>query len=119
MGAFSDGLTTTATNLLTKFGTDATFRREVEGDYNPITGEVGNPTITTFSAKVQTDSFNNNEVDGTVVKRSDTKLIVNNVGSVPMVGDTVTFSSNTYRVFMVNPVQAQGADVIYILGVRK
>jgi len=119
MGAFSDGLTSTALALLTKFGQDGTFTREAEGEYNPITGEVGPATITTFSGKVQPDQFQNNEIDGTVIKRTDTKLIVNKTDTIPMTGDKVAFGGSTYRVVMVNKVIAQGADIIYILGVRQ
>lgn len=119
MGAFSDGLTAVALKLLTTYGQDGTFRREVEGDYNPQTGDMGASTFTTFSGKVQPDQFMANEVDGTVIRRTDTKLLVNKTDTKPLIGDAVTFSGDTYRVVSVSSLIAQGSDIIYILAVRK
>lgn len=119
MGAFSDGLTATALALLTKYGQDGSFSREVEGAYNPQTGEMGASTFTTFSGKVQPDQFMANEVDGTIIKRTDTKLLVNKTDTKPLIGDVVTFGGEAYRVISNNSLIAQGADIIYILAVRK
>lgn len=119
MGAFSDSVTATATSLLTKFGQSGTFTRETEGEYNPLTGDVNPATISTYSGKVLPDEFKFNEVDGTTIKATDSKLYVNNAGTAPKAGDAVAFGGNTYRVVDVQKITAQGADIMYILQVRR
>ena len=118
MGAFSDGLTTTALNLLTSYGEAVSFTNSVQGAYNPATGTTGAPTNTVYTGYGFPTQFSAVELAQEEVLVKDVKLIVNKTSQRPSVDDVVTFSSVTYRVIDVQEVKAQGADIIYILQVR-
>ena len=62
--------------------------------------------------------FQNAEVDGTVIKRSDTRLILNKVDEEPAQGWRAQVQGKTFRVMDVQPITKSGADVIYIFQLR-
>lgn len=118
MGAFSDGLATTALNLLTSYGEAVTFTNVAQGAYNPATGTTGASTDTVYTGFGFPTQFSSVEQQQEEILIKDVKLIVNKVSQRPAVDDIVEFSSKTYRVMDVQEVKAQGNDVIYILQVR-
>jgi len=89
-----------ADRLLDQFGTTRTFTREVGSVFDPSTGNVTNQTET-FSASVVWLAFNKNEIDGSLIKESDARLLVS--GELK-VGDEVDRDGTTWRVVSTNPL---------------
>lgn len=119
MGVLSDNIIATATSLLTRFGYSASFSRDTEGAYNPSTGDLEPGSTTSYSGKVYPFPFQNNEVDGTVLKRDDVKLLCNATSTAPAVDDLVSFGGQTYNVILVEKITIEGTEVAYQLGCRK
>lgn len=105
----------TATNVLLKYGETVTFRRDTEEEYDPTTGEAPTITSQTFSGKGYPGNYKNFETSETTVLRTDTKLIVADIGTPPKVGDIVTLTSREgeFRVLDVAIYPMSGVDVAY------
>jgi hypothetical protein len=74
----------TGTKLLAEFGEAVSLTYETDEVRNPATGEVTTPaTESVVSGFGYPSRFQNAEVDGTVIKRSDTRLILNKVDEAP------------------------------------
>jgi hypothetical protein len=109
----------TATTLLTKFGEAVTLTYETNEVRNPATGEITTPaTENEASGFGYPSRYQNAEVDGTVVQRSDTRLILNKVTQKPEQGWRAQVQGKTFRVMDVQPITKSGADVIYICQLR-
>ena len=112
-------ITDTATTLLTKFGEAVTLTYETNEVRNPATGEITTPaTENEASGFGYPSRYQNAEVDGTVVQRSDTRLILNKVTQKPEQGWRAQVQGKTFRVMDVQPITKSGADVVYICQLR-
>ena len=109
----------TATTLLTKFGEAVTLTYETDEVRDPATGEVTTPaTENNVSGFGYPSRFRNAEIDGTVVQRSDTRLVLNKVAVRPEQGWRAQVQGKTFRVMDVQPITRSGDDVIYICQLR-
>ena len=109
----------TATTLLAKFGEAVSLTYETDEVRNPATGEIITPASENVVPGFGYPSrFQNAEVDGTVIKRSDTRLILNKVDEEPAQGWRAQVQGKTFRVMDVQPITKSGADVIYICQLR-
>ena len=109
----------TATTLLAKFGEAVSLTYETDEVRNPATGEIITPASENVVPGFGYPSrFQNAEVDGTVIKRSDTRLILNKVDEAPEQGWRAQVQGKTFRVMDVQPITKSGADVIYICQLR-
>jgi len=109
----------TATSLLTKFGEAVALTYETDEVRNPATGEITTPaTENVVPGFGYPSRFQNAEVDGTVIKRSDTRLVLNKVSRRPEQGWSAQVQGKTFRVMDVQPITKSGADVIYICQLR-
>lgn len=118
MGAFSTTMVASAARLLSTYGEAASFTNYARGAYNVATGTTATSTDTVYTGNVAPTQFSAVEQASEEVLTSDVKLLVEQTTRAPEVDDDVTFSGVTYRVLDVQPVKAQGVDVIYILQVR-
>ena len=109
----------TATSLLTKFGEAVALTYETDEVRNPATGQITTPATENEVPGVGYPSrYQNAEVDGTVVKRSDTRLVLNKVSRRPEQGWRAEVQGKTFRVMDVQPITKSGADVVYICQLR-
>ena len=109
----------TATTLLAKFGEAVALTYETDEVRNPATGQITTPATENEVPGVGYPSrYQNAEVDGTVVKRSDTRLVLNKVSRRPEQGWRAEVQGKTFRVMDVQPITKSGADVVYICQLR-
>jgi len=109
----------TATKLLAKFGEPVTLTHETNEVRDPATGEITTPASENVVPGFGYPSrFQNAEVDGTVIKRSDTRLVLNKVSRRPEQGWRAQVQGKTFRIMDVQPITKSGADVIYICQLR-
>ena len=109
----------TATKLLAEFGEAVSLTYETDEVRNPATGEIITPASENVVPGFGYPSrFQNAEIDGTVVQRSDTRLILNKVDEEPAQGWRAQVQGKAFRVMDVQPITKSGADVIYICQLR-
>jgi len=109
----------TGTKLLAEFGEAVSLTYETDEVRNPATGEIiTSATESVVSGFGYPSRFQNAEVDGTVIKRSDTRLILNKVDEEPAQGWRAQVQGKTFRVMDVQPITKSGADVVYICQLR-
>lgn len=117
--SFSSNLIAVARRVLLAYGENLTFGRDSNGSYDVSDGSVATASSATYTAYCAPMDYTKDEIDGTVIKKHDVKLIMEKPTSyVPTVGDTVTLDSVKMRIISVEKLRAQGSLIIYILQVR-
>lgn len=106
------------TNLINDKGKTLTLRKVTEGTYNPATGSVSNTTADTSTYGMMLN-FKDQDYDGTIIQRSDRKVVLRVDGVVPEIQDQIIEGGDTYRVLNVRTIEEAGTDIVYILHVRK
>lgn len=114
---FASDMQAVAFDLLTELGQTLTFTRVTAGDFVPTTGAVNGNLTSTYTALCHPSQYNSEEIDGTLIKRDDLRLIAY-TATTPLVGDTVTIDGLSHRLQNVQRIKAQGTDVVYILQAR-
>lgn len=118
--SLSTNLITTARTLLADYGESITLTRESEGTYSPTDGSFSGASSSSYSADGLPTQYSKFEIDETLVKSSDIRLILEKPTSVtPAVGDKCTIGGVEYAALNVTPIRAQGTDIIYILQLRQ
>ena len=112
MADFYAGLADTAARLLADKGQIISFSRQTGGTFDPVLGAESGASATAFTGNGAAFNYMNAEIDGTVVRRGDVRLIVESTDTVPEQGDTCTVDSAVYRVMMVEPIAPAGITVI-------
>lgn len=107
-----------ALQLLTDFGAQVTFVREVEGTYNPETGDTGTTTETSYTAYGYADEYSKYAIQNSDVRNTDIRMYVHNTSTVPLVGDKITYNSIDYEVYNIDIFNVAGNTVLYELQLR-
>lgn len=117
---FYDRISKTALKVIKKYGQVVTITRRTQGAYNPATSTAP-VTETTETARGVVYDYEANEIDGTMVQRSDSKLLLSSIGiTKPTVNDTATLANgDKFTIMNVDSVSPAGADVVYICQIRQ
>ena len=101
------------------FGADVTYRRVVDGVYDPVTGTTPQ-TITDSSIKGVVDAYTIEEQDTENVQAGDRRVIIssNDISFEPTKNDRVVIDSNEYGIEGIKIDQGGNTAVIYTLQVR-
>lgn len=123
---FYADMAATAADLIAEFGQPVTLTRSVPGTYNTATATNGAPQVTTQSCLAVEDAYKAREIDGTLIRVGDKKLILSPQTSAgasvtaPQTGDTVTFAdTSVWTVKAVEPLSPGGTALIYTLQLRQ
>ena len=108
----------TASRLLKKFGQSITIR-VLTGETLDLSTQSKVSTYTDTTGNGVTLNFNNNEIDGSLILTTDIKLVIENLDIEPIINSITTIDSVTYRVSSVNPVNPEGTNIVYKIGLRK
>lgn len=120
MTAFDRRAGRTAERLIERFGAPATLRR-VTRSYDPVTGEAGEITEDHAVTVSPPETFREDLIDGTLVRRGDLKthLAATTAPVVPeATGDRLILSATTYEVLAVEPVMSGAVVAYYTLHLR-
>jgi hypothetical protein len=103
--------------LLRDFGSALTLARPGVGTYDPATGKTSTPTATTFTVRGVFINYEDKNVDGTVVRAGDRRLLVSAQGSTtaPAIGDRV----GGLQVVDVRTIAPRGVAVAWACQMRK
>ena len=115
----------TSNKLLLGKGQTVTITHVVPGTYDPATGGVTNTTTTQTGTGAVMD-WDARQVDGTLIKIGDKKLLLsplNTAGTVltaPVLGDTVTDAAGTVYTLVapLSTLSPSGTAVLYTCNMR-
>lgn len=102
------GLQNVAINQIADKGLSATLKRFTGNSYNYATGE-NTPVYSELDIKVVRSNYSNAEIDGTIIKKSDIKLLS---ATRLEVDDIVVIENVEYSVINVKQIQP-GSSFIY------
>lgn len=104
----------TAERLIAKYGQSGTVTRITPPD--PIFG--GDPTVTSYPAKLVPMTYDQRYVDGTTILTSDRQIYISSVGLAiaPQVGDIATAGGVDFHIVNVDPNNYDGVtSVVFIV----
>ena len=107
-----------ATDLLKEFGQLITITRKTDEQYNPATGS-NQQTIETYTGYGCAFHYSNNEIDGTRILTGDMVVLLENIATAPVIGDSVLVNGMEMRLISIERVSPANIDVIYKLQVRQ
>lgn len=109
-----------ASAMLAEFGEAVTIAFPGTPSFDPVTGApLSGGVGAQYTAKGYPGQYGANEVDDSVIKSGDIRLILERIAQRPDVGCTALVDGVTYRVMAVRPVRKAGQDVIYICQLRR
>lgn len=121
MSDFYTSLQATAAKLIASKGQLVTVRGLTPGTYDQATLTQSETPVVVFSGNAVTLDFPAKEIDGELVKRGDTKVLLPVTSSTMAeikLGYTITIGGVLHRISMVKPIRPGGTIVLYILGAR-
>lgn len=108
----------TTDKLLTKFGQSLIITHIANGAYDPETGMAAT-TTTTQNAIGAIFDYGTKDIDGTLIKSGDKKLLLSPAGiTIPTVGDSVTIGAAVSKITMIKEVSPAGTPVLYQANLR-
>ena len=104
-------------HLLQDFGSDLTLTRQAAGAYDPTAGTMTTTTATTYTVRGVFINYTDANVDGSVVRMGDRRLLVRAQGAAtsPEIGDRVS----GLQVIDVRTVAPNGVPVAWSCQMRK
>lgn len=123
---FYADMAATSADLIAQFGQAVTVTRSVPGSYDPATGGVGSPTVTTQDCLAVEDAYRAREIDGTLIRAGDKRLMLSPAVvtgaavTAPETTDTVTFADGSvWAIKAVEPLSPGGTALLYTLQLRR
>ena len=104
-------------------GLTCTITKQTAGTYSVSTG-VATVTTSTQSAYGALFDYDNTNIDGSLVKKGDRKLLLSALNTslaaltAPSVNDQVTAYSVTYTIVAIRPIAPSGVAVAYDCQIR-
>lgn len=110
-------LTEAVADLLQDFGSDLVLTRAGNPTYDPTAGTVANAAGTTLTVRGVFINYMDRDVDGTLVRMGDRKLLISAEGSdgAPEIHDTV----DGMKIIDVRSFAPNGTDIAWTCQVRK
>jgi hypothetical protein len=115
----------TAQRLLTRYGATAVLTRTAPGAYDPDTGATAAATVTTQTGKAFRETYALRDIDGTLIKRGDVRLILapeatDGTAMVQPATDTdvIVFDGTSYTVVGTDPLKPADEAVLFYVQCR-
>jgi hypothetical protein len=106
--------------MLAEFGEAVVVTFPGSPSFDPVTGApVPGSGGAQYTAKGYPGQYGANEVDDSLIKSGDIRLILERIAQRPEASCTALIDGVTYRVMTVRPVRKAGQDVIYICQLRR
>jgi hypothetical protein len=116
--ALAASLTATAKDLLTRYGEQVTVVRDQSGSYDVQLASVVFNGVVSFNAFGVPTRYTESEIDNEMIRRSDTRFIMEKPDLEPEVNDKIDLNNQTHRVLDVQRIRLSGQNIIYILQLR-
>jgi predicted transcriptional regulator len=105
-----------AARLITKFGAEYRFERQVERDYDPATGKPVSRKFA-YSSNAVVSDFSKMEVAQNTVQQGDIKLLAESKDY--KIGDLVSINCDPYRIIDISTIQGSQQKLAVYLHLRK
>lgn len=111
----------TALKMVARFGQPITITRRIEGAYNPSTSSVPITESTQSGIVGLFDNYKTKEIDGSLIKMGDVKMIVPGKGLIePQAEDTLTDKNGTkWTIKDFDVIRPAGDPLLYTFQLRK
>jgi hypothetical protein len=116
--SFYPNLQKTASRLLKQYGKSVTIQVFSGGTYDPVTKSLAKGYTPTTGNGVFLN-VDKSDVDGSQILTTDTKLIIENIDTLPTIDSTVENGGETLKVVSVSPLKPADTNLIYTLILRK
>lgn len=107
-----------AADLLKEFGQLITIKRKTGEQYDPATGS-NQQAIETYTGYGCAFHYSNNEIDGMRILTGDMVVLLENMATTPVIGDSVLVNDMEMRLISIERVSPANIDVVYKLQVRQ
>jgi hypothetical protein len=115
--SFYSGLQSTAAALIAGKGQPITLTSRTPGAYDPATGTAAITVTTEVTAGVVLD-FSSKDIDGTLIKVGDKRVILKATTILPTTTSTLTIGGVVHTIVDAYPVNPGGTLLIYKIQVR-
>jgi hypothetical protein len=104
-------------HLLQEYGSNLTVTRPGAATYNPATGILTSAAATTYTVQGVFINYEDRNVDGTVVRAGDRRLLVSTIGTTgtPQIDDAV----GGLKIVDVRTIAPSGVPIAWACQVRK
>ena len=107
-----------AVELLKEFGQLITIKQKTDKQYDPATGS-HQQTMEAYTGYGCALNYKSNEIDGTRILTGDMVVLLENIATTPVIGDSVLVNGMEMRLISIERVSPANIDVIYKLQVRQ
>ena len=107
-----------AADMLKEFGQFITIKQKTNEQYDPATGS-NQQTIETYTGYGCAFHYSSHEIDGSRILTGDMVVLLENIATVPEIGDMVTVNNTDMRVISVECLSPANINLLYKLQVRK
>ncbi|CAB5187133.1 hypothetical protein UFOVP166_8 [uncultured Caudovirales phage] len=108
-----------AARLLAKNGELVTIQFPGSPSYDPITGAAAAvQAATSVSANGYPAAYTSANIDGTVIRQNDIRLLLELISPRPIRGCLAVVDGVTYQVLDVQAIRKEAADVMFICQIR-
>jgi len=107
-----------ATEMIAEAGTTMTLTRETAGVYVPATGGF-TTTSTTYTVKGVKLNYKSKDIDGTLVKAGDMKVLMAAGVVEPQTTDLLTIGGVVWAIIFTQALEPAETPILYTLQVRK
>lgn len=111
-----NSMESTATRLITKFGAEYKFERQIDRDYDPETGKPVSRKFA-YTGEAAISEFTKSEVSQNTVQQGDIKLLAESKDY--KIGDLVSVDCLQFRIVSVLPIRKSQRVVAVNLHLRK
>lgn len=111
-------LQNTARRLLTKYGVSIQCSRDNHGDFDVLTGQVGDVVDSSYVGVGYPSAYRDSQIDGTLIKRGDIYLIFR-TSTEPKLNDVATVLGIKYTMLNIQNVTISGSNIIYKIQLRQ
>lgn len=106
----------TAKRLLKDYGEPVYFS-DSSSSYDPVTDTVTTSSVS-YDGYGYLGRYGSQDIDGTVIRQDDSRLIVELLPERPLKGWKVEVDNKTFEVVNVRSIRVSGGDIMYICQVR-
>jgi hypothetical protein len=113
-----DRASSTAKQMIGKYGRDLVLKRNIEGTFDPATYAFSGTSSPEVSCKGIVTNFKINEVDGTIVLRTDKKIILD-ADALPEQNDKIIDGTDEYTIVNVDSLEPGNTTLLYKVQARR
>jgi hypothetical protein len=110
----------TAARLIERYGQAGVIRRATRSGGNPKDPRTGTTTSADHAVRLVELDYDNSEVDGTVIRRTDRKMMVSTQGLTiePTTSDQIVIAGKTFAIVGVKPLSPGGVALYFEIQAR-